>query len=391
MYNILTLNAIAKCGLHILDEEKFNISDNLENPEGIILRSFNMHEMELPENLVAVARAGAGTNNIPIADCSEKGIVVFNTPGANANGVKELVIAALLLSSRKVYEGIEWAKTLKGQEGIDKLVEKGKKNFVGPELKGKKLGVIGLGAIGALVANTAVSLGMQVCGYDPYISVEAAWSLKSQVVKANSIEKMVSECDYITIHVPLNDTTKNMFDKYMFSIAKKGLRLLNFSRGGIVNNEDLKQAMKDGIVAKYVTDFIAEDILGEENIIIIPHLGASTPESEENCAVMAAEELKDYLLYGNITNSVNFPKISMPFEGKSRVAIAHKNIPNMVSSVSAVFAKHHINIANMTNKSRGEVAYTLIDVDEIGESKDFIDEIKAIDGVLLARIVQFVK
>lgn len=213
MYNILTLNAIAKCGLDILDEENFNISDNLENPEGIILRSFNMHEMELPENLVAVARAGAGTNNIPIADCSEKGIVVFNTPGANANGVKELVIAALLLSSRKVYEGIEWAKTLKGQEGIDKLVEKGKKNFVGPELKGKKLGVIGLGAIGALVANTAVSLGMQVCGYDPYISVEAAWSLKSQVVKANSIEKMVSECDYITIHVPLNDTTKNMFDK----------------------------------------------------------------------------------------------------------------------------------------------------------------------------------
>ena len=292
MYNVLTLNSISEVGLNKLNPKKFVVGNDIVNPDGIILRSYDMHEMELPEALVAVARAGAGTNNIPIDKCSEKGIVVFNTPGANANAVKELVLTGIFLSSRKIVEGIEWAKSLKDKDNVDKLVEKGKGQFTGPEIKGKKLGVIGLGAIGVLVANAAVNLGMEVYGYDPFLSVDAAWSLSSEVKRAGTKEELVSECDYITIHVPLNDSTRGMYNKELFDITKKGARLLNFARGGLVNTADLKEAIENGIITEYITDFPDADVIALDNVICIPHLGASTPESEENCAEMAALELK---------------------------------------------------------------------------------------------------
>lgn len=388
MYNVLTLNAISDVGLSKLPAKDFSIADKIENPEGIILRSFAMHDMELPGSLIAVARAGAGTNNIPIDKCSEKGIVVFNTPGANANAVKELVLTGLLLSSRKIVEGIEWTKGLKGQENIDKLVEKGKAKFIGPEIKGKKLGVIGLGAIGVMVANSARSLGMEVLGFDPFLSVNAAWNLSSSVIKAESIEAVVSQCDYITIHIPLNDKTKGMYNKSLFNVTNKGARLLNFSRGELVDTTALKEAIDDGTITTYVTDFPSEEIIGFDNIIVTPHLGASTPESEENCAEMAALELKDYLMWGTIKNSVNFPDCEVPDTGKARIAVAHRNIPNMVSSIAAVFAKECINIDNLTNKSKGNWAYTMVDVDELnGNGVDIINELKAIKGVVKARIV----
>ena len=307
MFEVLTLNKIAACGLERLDNSIFNITDDCANPDAIILRSFSMHDMELPENLKAVARAGAGVNNIPIDKCSEKGIVVFNTPGANANAVAEMAIAGLLLSSRKIVDSIEWAKDLKGKDDIGKLVEKGKSAFAGPEIKGKKLGVIGLGAIGAMVANLAVSLGMDVEGYDPYISVDAAWRLSRHIKKSNDLKMMVSRCDYITIHMPLTDSTKNIINDEMFDCMSEGTRLLNFARGGLVDNAALKRAIESGKIACYVTDFPCEETLGMDNVINIPHLGASTPESEDNCAVMAADQMADFIKYGNIINSVNFP------------------------------------------------------------------------------------
>ncbi|MBE7035321.1 MAG: 3-phosphoglycerate dehydrogenase, partial [Ruminococcaceae bacterium] len=332
MFDILTLNKIAAQGLDKFSAENYQVTDTCEHPDGIILRSFSMHEMTLSDNTKAVARAGAGVNNIPIDACTEKGIVVFNTPGANANAVKELVMAGLLLASRNIAGGIEWAKTLVGKGAeVPKLVEKGKGQFVGPELKGKKLGVIGLGAIGVMVANTARHLGMDVIGYDPYLTVDAAWHLSRNIHKANDMNEIFASCDYITLHVPLNDSTKGMINSDSLKLMKDGVRILNFSRGALVNTAHLAAAIEEKKVACYVTDFPDEEVLSLDNTIAIPHLGASTPESEENCAEMAAQELVDYLENGNITNSVNFPSCYAEREGDVRITILHKNIPTMLS------------------------------------------------------------
>lgn len=389
MYNILTLNAISPKGLDKLPVDEFCVTDKNEKPEGIIVRSADMQSYEIPETLLAIARAGAGTNNIPTEKCAEKGVVVFNTPGANANAVKELIVCALLLSSRKIVEAYEWTKTLKGQADIDKLVEAGKKKFAGPEILGKKLGVLGLGAVGVQVANAAVALGMEVIGYDPFLSVNNAWHISGEVRLANTVEAVFEACDYVTIHIPQNPSTKGMFNKEVLAHAKKGCRLLNFSRGGLVVDEDIKAALEDGTLAKYVTDFASETLLGLDNVIALPHLGASTPESEENCAVMAALEINDFLKYGNIKNSVNFPNCEAPYTGKARVTIAHKNIPNMVGSITSIFAKDNLNIDNMINKSKGNWAYTIIDLDSLeGKNESILKDLSKLDGVVKARIVR---
>lgn len=387
MFKIKTLNKIANQGLDLFDDQYQIVEE--DNVDAIILRSFKMHDYDMPEKLEAIARAGAGVNNIPIDTCSEKGIAVFNTPGANANGVKELVIAGLLMSSRDITGAIDWAKTLKG-EGIEvpKLVEKGKSNFAGPEILGKTLGVIGLGAIGVLVANAAASLGMNVLGYDPFISVESAWGLSRGVKKAASLEEIYVEADYITVHVPLLEQTKGMISSSSLELMKDNVRILNFSRGGLVDDDALKGALESGKVAKYVTDFPNEKTMNMENVICIPHLGASTPESEINCAIMAVNQLTDYLENGNIKNSVNYPACDMGIPKTAcRIAINHKNIPNMVSQITTAFAEKHINIADMINKSRKEWAYTLMDVD--GEiSDDIIEALKSIEGVVKVRVIK---
>lgn len=382
MYNIKTLNKISKIGMDRFNDN-YKWGDDIENPDAIMLRSFNMHDMDIPKSVKAIARAGAGVNNIPIDKCSEQGIVVFNTPGANANAVKELVIAGILLSSRKIVEAIDWANTLTDEgDNIGKVVEKGKSQFVGPEIIGKKLGVIGLGAIGVMVCNAAHALGMDVIGYDPYISIDAAWSLSRAVHKASSIKEIYEQCDYITIHVPLNDDTKNTINAETIAEMKDGVRILNFARGGLVNSKDILKAIESGKVAKYVTDFPDKDMINKENVIAIPHLGASTPESEDNCAVMAANELIDYLENGNIVNSVNMPKCVMERSTDVRICIVHKNIPNMIGQISKYFADKNVNIENMINKSRGEYAYTIVDVDhELQETIDF-------EGVLSVRIIK---
>lgn len=361
MYQIQTLNKISKKGLAVLDEN-YTCADETENPDGIILRSFKMHDMELPESLRAVARAGAGVNNIPIDKCTDKGIVVFNTPGANANAVKEIVLGALFLASRKVVQGIEWEKTLIGSgDDIPSLVEKGKSAFAGPEIEGKTLGVVGLGAIGVRVANAAHHLGMNVIGFDPYLSVDAAWHLTRFAHKANSLDELLEKADYITIHVPSTPSTKGMFNSEAFAKMKKGARLLNFSRGSLVDENDVQEAIANGTVATYVTDFGSEALLKCENVICLPHLGASTPESEENCAVMAANEIKDFLENGNIKNSVNFPECDMGKKTGERITILHKNVTGMIKKITD--ALESLNIANMINKSKGDNAYTMIDVD----------------------------
>lgn len=389
MYNILTLNKIAKCGLDQLSPKAYTVTDDAAKPaDGIILRSFSMHEMEFPQGLLAVARAGAGVNNIPIDRCSEEGIVVFNTPGANANAVKELTIAGLFLASRDIVGGIEWAKTLTEADGdVAKQVEKGKSAFVGPELEGKTLGVIGLGAIGIMVANAAISLGMKVIGYDPYLSVDAAWKLSRNAIKATELKDIYANCDYITLHVPLNDATRGMMNTEAFDQMKKGVRILNFSRAALVDTDALKRALFDGTVAKYVVDFPDADVIGLKNVVPIPHLGASTPESEDNCAVMAAKELADYLENGNITNSVNLPNCSMERETDVRVTIIHKNVPNMLSGFSSAMAEKGINIEHMMNKSKKDYAYTIIDID--GDITD--DALAAIENnadVLKVRVIR---
>ena len=363
MYNILTLNKISKVGLGKLGN-KYNVSDECSNPDGIILRSYKMHDMELPESLRAVARAGAGVNNIPIDKCSEKGIVVFNTPGANANAVKELVICALLLSSRKIVQGIEWAKTLIGEgDNVGSLIEKGKSNFVGPEIEGKTLGVVGLGAIGVKVANAAHHLGMNVVGFDPFLSVDAAWNLTRFAERANSLDELLTKADYVTIHVPATPSTKGMFDSEAFAKMKKGARLINFSRDSLVDEADVQAALESGDLSAYVTDFASEALLKNDKVICMPHLGASTPESEENCAVMAAEEISDFLENGNIKNSVDFPNCDMGALGAgSRITIMHKNVPNMINAITDAIAKKGMNIEHMLNKSKGDYAYTILDI-----------------------------
>ena len=384
MFNILTLNKIAKCGLDQLNDN-YKITDDANvDADGIILRSFKMHDMELPESLKAVARAGAGTNNIPIDKCSEKGIVVFNTPGANANAVKELVIAGMLLASRDVIGGVAWANTLTGDD-VDKQVEKGKSNFAGCEIKGKTLGIIGLGAIGILIANAAYALGMEVIGYDPYLSVDSALKLSRHVKKANSPEEVYAVADYITIHVPLMDSTRNTINAETIAQMKDGVIILNFARGGLVNNADIKKALADGKVAKYVVDFADSETVNQPGIINIPHLGASTAESEDNCAVMAAQELADYLENGNILNSVNFPNCSLPEDNIGRIAIAHKNIPNVIAKFTEALSS--VNISDMINKSKGELAYTIINTDHAIPA-EAIEKLNQIDAVIRVRVIK---
>lgn len=388
MFTVQTLNKISLKGLDIFPRDMYETATEISNPDAILVRSAQMLDMELPGKLKAIARAGAGVNNIPIDRCTEKGIVVFNTPGANANAVKELVIASLLLSSRKIYSGIAWAQSLKGKgDEVSQLVEKGKNKFEGPEIKGKKLGVIGLGAIGVMVANSALSLGMEVIGYDPFISIDSAWELSRNVVKAASMEQVLSSCDYITLHIPFTNKTKGIISKDKFSIMKKGVRILNFSRGGLVVNPDLLEAIDNGTVASYVTDFPEDELLNNDSIITIPHLGASTPESEENCAVMAVRQLREFLENGNIKNSVNFPECELIQNTNIRLITAHDNIPNMVGQITTLLAGYKINIADMLNRHRDKIGYTIIDV-ESHISHEILEQIKSIDGVKMVRVIE---
>ena len=381
MYNVLKLNKIAAIGTERLGAD-YTCADAVENPDAILVRSAAMHDMEFGSNLLAIARAGAGTNNIPKDKCADQGIVVFNTPGANANAVKELVLAGLLLSSRKIVEGIEWAKTLKGNgEAVGKMVEKGKSQFVGPELKGKTLGVIGLGAIGILVANAAVALGIKVIGFDPFMSVPNALRLNPHIALMKNNEEVMTNCDYLTIHVPLTPETKDMVDAEMIEKMRDGVRILNYSRDGLVNTEAVLAAIKAGKVAKYVTDFGNDAILGEENVIVLPHLGASTPESEDNCAVMACEQVKEYIENGNIVNSVNYPAISLArTAGDKRICVMHKNVPELIKKILGEISG---NVENMLSKSRGEYAYTIIDVEGAIDA----DKIAAVEGVVRVRVI----
>lgn len=387
MYNIKLLNKISKSGLEALERAGYSVSENLDDPDAVILRSFSMHGMGLPDSLLAVARAGAGVNNIPIDRCSEKGVVVFNTPGANANAVKELTIAALFLSSRKILEGISWSRSLTGNtKEINELVEKGKGQFAGPEIKGKRLGVIGLGAIGVMVANAAKSLGMEVEGFDPYISVDSAWGLSRSVKKAESLKSLLEGSDYITLHVPLMDNTRNMISKDSIKLMKDGVRLLNFSRGELVDSLALKVAMDDGKVEVYATDFPDEQLIKMDKVITFPHIGASTPESEENCALMASNQINCFLETGTIRNSVNFPSCDLGSSFTNRITLAHQNIPNMVGQITGILAKADINISNMINKSRNKLAYTIIDTDD-KIPQNLISELESIDAMLRVRVL----
>ena len=387
MYRIKTLNKISPAGLSVLDQTRYQVSGDVENEDGILVRSADMHDCAFPDALRAIARAGAGTNNIPIDRCSEAGIVVFNTPGANANAVKELAVCALLLASRNVVGGVQWVREQAGGGAdVEKVVEKGKSQFVGPELSGKMLGVIGLGAIGVQVANIATKLGMTVFGYDPYLSVDAALSLSRLVHRAMDLETIYKNCDYITLHVPLNDQTRGMINSDAIHMMKGGVRIINLARGGLVNEDDILAALDTGKVAAYVTDFPNSRLAGGRNVVPIPHLGASTPESEENCAVMAAQQLRDYLENGNIRNSVNLPTLEQEWSGIARLCIIHRNIPAMLSAITGILSQEGVNVENMTNKSKKDYAYTVVDIN--ARVKDSVlDAIRAVDGVLRVRLI----
>lgn len=386
MYNYHCLNPIADIGLNQFTET-YAAVDNMEQADAVLVRSAVMHDLQFNENLKVIARAGAGVNNIPLDRCAEEGIVVFNTPGANANGVKELVLAGLFLASRDVIGGINWVQEHEEDGDIAKAAEKAKKAFAGCELEGKKLGVIGLGAIGVLVANAACHLGMEVYGYDPYLSVDAAWKLSRNIHHAKSIDELYRECDYITIHVPAMDSTKGMIDKNAISLMKDGVVVLNFARDVLVNEEDMVDALLAGKVKKYVTDFPNPKVAGVKNTIVIPHLGASTAESEDNCAKMAVKEVIEFLENGNIRNSVNYPNCDMGYRGdKTRITILHRNVPNMIGQFTAILAEDGINISDMTNKSKKEYAYTMIDVEnEITE--DIVEDLNKIKEVLRVRVI----
>ena len=387
MFNIQTLNKISKYGTDNFDKAKYNVADDIQNPDAIMVRSAAMHDMEFAPNLLAIARAGAGVNNIPVDKCADLGICVFNTPGANANAVKELVIAGLLLSSRKVADAMLWAQTLKGNGAeVGKMVEKGKSQFAGPEIMGKTLGVIGLGAIGVLVANAAVALGMKVVGYDPYLSVKAALGLDPAVKAVNDVKEIYASSDYITIHVPYNADTKGTINADTIAMMKDGVRVLNFARGELVDNAAIISALESGKVSAYVVDFPSDEVLGVKNVIAIPHLGASTPESEDNCAMMAALELIDYIENGNIKNSVNYPDAEMNAAG-TKICIMHKNIPAVISQLTTVLGDAGINIDNMVNKSKKDYAYTMIDVS--GDVNDDITaKLAAVDSVIKIRVIK---
>lgn len=386
MYNIKTLNKISNVGLSKFDKSKYVYGDDIENPDAIMVRSASMHDMEMPKSLLAIARAGAGTNNIPVADCADKGIVVFNTPGANANAVKELVILGLLLSSRKVTKSIDWCKTIKDEgDNVGKTVEKGKSAFAGPEIKGKTLGVIGLGAIGRLVADVAVDLGMKVVGYDPFLPADA--QLKAGITVNNNLDEIFPVVDYLTVHVPLTDDTKEMINRESIDKMKNTVRIMNFARGALANSDDVIEALEDGRMAAYVTDFPDAKLIGVDGVIAIPHLGASTPESEENCAVMGASELIDYLENGNIKNSVNMPTVVMAKSGSVRVTVIHKNQPNMIAFITDTISKDGVNIASFEDKNRGAIAYSIIDCDT-DVSTSVVSDIEKIDGVIKVRVIK---
>ena len=387
MRNIYCFNAISKYGTDRLTAD-YALTDDLAKAEGVLVRSAALHETEFGDSLLAIARAGAGVNNIPLDRCANEGIVVFNTPGANANGVKELVIAGLLLAARDVVGGIEWCKENKEDANIAKTVEKAKKAFAGYEIKGKKLGVIGLGAIGAEVANTAAALGMEVYGYDPYISINAAWALSRDVKHITSVDTIYQECDYITVHVPLLDNTRGMINGQTIGQMKDGVVVLNFARDLLVDDDAMAAALETGKVRRYVTDFPNPKSVAMKNVIAIPHLGASTEESEDNCAKMAVEELMDYLENGNIRNSVNYPNCDMGVcHAASRVAVLHLNVPNMIGQITGILASGNVNISDMTNKSRDKYAYTLLDLENPAE-EDMVEKLKAIKGVLRVRVIK---
>lgn len=386
MFNIKTLNKISNVGLDKFDTAKYAYGDDIENPDAIMVRSASMHDMEMPSSLLAIARAGAGVNNIPVDSCAQQGIVVFNTPGANANAVKELVICGLLLSSRKVTKAIDWCKTIKDEgDNVGKVVEKGKSAFAGPEIKGKTLGVIGLGAIGRLVAEAAVDLGMNVIGYDPFLPADA--QLKAGITVNNNLDEIFPVVDYITLHVPLTPDTKGMINSATIASMKDTVRVLNFARGDLANSADVVEALENGKMAAYVTDFPSADVIGVDGVIAIPHLGASTPESEENCASMGALQIIDFLENGNIKNSVNLPAVSMARTGVARITVIHKNQPNMIATITDTISKDGINIASFEDKNRGEWAYSIIDVDTEA-SEQVIDDITAIEGVIKVRVIK---
>lgn len=385
MFNIQTLNAISPAGLQVLPDDRYTISDSEQQPDAILVRSANMHDTAFGENLLAIGRAGAGVNNIPLDRCSKQGIAVFNTPGGNANAVKELVVASMLLSSRDILGGIRWADGLAGTEGVAKAVEAGKKNFAGNEIYGKKLGVIGLGAIGVLVANAATDLGMEVYGVDPYISVESAWNLRPAVKKIDTYDQL-ADCDFISLHLPLVDETKEMVNEAFLKKLKDGVVILNFARGDLASNKDIITALETGKIRQYITDFPQDDTVGVDGIMNIPHLGASTEESEENCARMAAREVKHFLEFGNIINSVNFPDCVLPYTGKTRLTIIHNNVPTIISKFLDGIAKLGVNIANMINKSKDDIAYTIIDLDD-PPSDDVVNAINALEDVIRIRVI----
>jgi D-3-phosphoglycerate dehydrogenase len=387
MFRIQTLNSISPRGLEIFPRDRYEIASDPIQPDAILLRSFNLNDIEIMPSVKIISRAGIGVNNIPVDICTERGVVVCNTPGANANSVKELVIAGLFLASRRIVDGVNWVRTLNGiGDDVSILIEKEKARFSGPEISGKTLGVIGLGSIGVMVANDAVSLGMEVIGYDPFISIESAWGLSWDIQRAKSMESLLARSDYLTLHVPLTSETRGILDKDKFYMMKNGIRILNFSRGDIIKTEDLKRAINEGIVSTYITDFPDDDILKLPNTIAIPHLGASTPEAEENCAVMAATQVRDFLENGTITNSVNFPDCEMDICGKTRFLICNRNIPSMVGQITNILAKEGINIADMINKSKGLIAYNIIDIDGV-ISKGNVDKIRSIDGVITVRVL----
>ncbi len=389
MYNVKKLNKISPVIYDYLPKEGYNVSSHIEDAESdaMIVRSADCHEIAFPERLLAIARAGAGTNNIPVEKCTEQGIVVFNTPGANANGVKELVLGCMIAASRNLFEAYDWAKTLKGQGAeVPKLVEKGKGQFVGGELKGKTLGVIGLGAIGIMVANTAAAVGMDVIGYDPFISVDRAWAISTKTHRAEKLEELLAASDFISIHIPQNDKTKNFLSSPEFTRMKKGVVIMNFARGGLVKSTSLFDAIEDGTVAKYVTDFPGEDMIDRPGVIAVPHLGASTPESEENCAVMAATQLNDFFATGSIVNSVNMPECVVPPSDSIRLCIIHKNLPSMVGKITNTVAENKINIADMVNKSRGDIAYTVMNLDDCVPEQTKT-ALESIEGVVKVRMI----
>lgn len=387
MYNIQTLNKISKYGTDNFDTAKYTVADEVANPDAIMVRSAAMHDMEFGSNLLAIARAGAGVNNIPVDKCAEQGICVFNTPGANANAVKELVIAGLLLTSRKIPDAMIWAQTLKGNGAeVGKMVEKGKSQFAGPEIMGKTLGVIGLGAIGVLVANAAIALGMKVVGYDPFLSVKAALSLDPSVKTVSDVKDLYAAADYVTIHVPFNADTKGTINADAIAAMKDGVRVLNFARGELVDNSAILPALESGKVAAYITDFPSDEVLGAKGVIAVPHLGASTPESEDNCAKMAALELIDYIENGNIKNSVNYPDASMNAAG-TKICVMHKNVPAVISALTTALGNAGLNIDNMLNKSKKDYAYTLLDVAG-NVSDDVVAKLSAVDTVIKVRVIK---